>query len=631
MSLRNKLALLHIAFATFSVGVSGITIYGVQLYIYRSVSSLEQIVDESLLIDQVRIDGHRQVIALHDVLAGRREPDASYHAERDAYFARLKEAARYSSHIGAEQNSEQLLDIVRAFESELSSCLTDFRNGEHDKAFSRLHLRVDEELRAKLDTQLTAEKRRLEQDRQRSVDRVLATSNRIIEIVAIIGGSCIIFVLVGMRLLRRWFLDPVVTLKRATQEFAQGNLAHRVKLDTGDELGLFATALNEMAESVQATQAKYRSLFENLRDAIIICDAAGTVVECRDSDSDVLGISAVKVSGQHIQSAWANGRSSTLNWNHLIERVANDKRAVRANDVVLSRRDGEERSVDVVAYPVAYSGLNFVAISLRDVTERNRLEKLARRADAIEATETFARGIAHDFKNLLNSAMSTLSLAASEAETEQARSRFDTATAACGQAASLANRLLRFSASGVGRPQIVNLSETIELILSSLDEDRLAQLSVQTELDRNLCVLIDKDQLTQIVLNLVGNACEAMPDGGTLTINVAEATAVHPLRKDGPQRFAKLVVADTGMGMPDSVKKRVFEPLFSTRSKQSDTVRGMGLAIVYSAVRHANGLIHIESEVQVGTSVHVFLPIAHAGDASDEAPPASPDVHPDAS
>lgn len=273
----------------------------------------------------------------------------------------------------------------------------------------------------------------------------------------------------------------------------------------------------------------------------------------------------------------------------------------------------------MVAYAVEYGQGRHIAIVLRDVTQRQRLERQARRAEAMSAALTLARGVAHDFNNLLTSTMGTLSQLAADGGDGQ---RVQTALRACRHAAALARKLLEFASGDHGHPQLLCLRRTTELILQSFDESFFDRIRVHTEWAPAALVMIDPDQLTQIVLNMLQNAREAMPDGGQLRIAVEAVTASNPLDGGRAGPFAVLTVADSGRGLTPDVRERLFEPFFSTKSGQSGRRRGMGLAIVYAAVRNAGGFIDVHSAPGAGTRFRVYLPLRSAPHSAPDEPDA---------
>jgi signal transduction histidine kinase len=149
----------------------------------------------------------------------------------------------------------------------------------------------------------------------------------------------------------------------------------------------------------------------------------------------------------------------------------------------------------------------------------------------------------------------------------------------------------------------------VELILKSLDEPFFEGIRLHTSLDQSVSVHIDRDQLTQIVLNLVRNAREAMPDGGDLFVTVEPGTPDPTTELNGPPTHAVLSVTDTGQGITEEVKERLFEPFFTTKVHGTRRKRGMGLAITYAAVKNADGLIQVDGEPGAGTTLRVCLPL----------------------
>jgi signal transduction histidine kinase len=343
----------------------------------------------------------------------------------------------------------------------------------------------------------------------------------------------------------------------------------------------------------------------------VICDARGHVVDWHDGDTNLLGDLEPDSSNRHLLEVWPHWRSPMLDWSALIGQVLLQGTQVRVPDLKLSRGSGGEQSavVDLIAYPVEFGDSRHAAIVLRDVTEQRQLERQARRTEAIEATVTFARGIAHDFSNLLTSAIASLSLAHSASQAARLRDRLGRALRACRQAAALSRRLLSYAGDDQGNPQVLCLRETVELILDSFDEEFFEGVRVRADWDGTVPVRIDRDQLTQIVLNLIRNAREAMPDGGDLHVKVETGRPPAHAEANGPPTHALLTVTDTGCGIAPEVKERLFEPFFTTKARGSRRSRGMGLAVVYAAAKNANGLIHVDSEPGAGTTFRVCLPL----------------------
>ncbi len=633
MNLRQRLILLLAAVAAFAVTASFATFYGIQLYVDDALDAFQRSMDQSQVVDNLSTEAREQSLALRDVIAGHRDADELYRAERDEFIARLKHLARFAPDPGASEMSVPLQELVPGLQEEFDVCLTLAESGELDAARERFGSRLSPDLLPALEARLRSARMALDESRNQSLDRVSHRHARALTLAASVGAFGAGLVAMGAALIRRWLIRPIDALQKATVEFGAGRFEHRVELPGADELGQLAAAMNRMGSSLleaearlRASEAKYRGLFENLRDAVVICDPRGIVVECHDSDTRLLGEEAGESIGRHLLDAWPHWRFSTLNWNALIERINSNGRQARAVDVELRRGgDADSVAIDLVAYPVEYGNVAHIAIVLRDVTQRQRLEREARRAEAMDATVTLARGVAHDFSTLLFSANCTLSVLEASLADPRLAERVRTAQRACGQAAALASRLLDFATSDRGRPEVLCLRQVVENVIGSLDETLFHHICVRAVWDDATLVTIDRNHITQIILNLLQNAREAMPDGGDLHISVGSIEGGAATVRTGATAAVVLTITDSGCGMTPEVKQRAFEPFFTTKPSDSPRARGMGLAIVYSAVRGAGGDVDVESEPDVGTTFRIYLPAARGAPAVlDREPGAQP-------
>ncbi len=250
--------------------------------------------------------------------------------------------------------------------------------------------------------------------------------------------------------------------------------------------------------------------------------------------------------------------------------------------------------------------------TLADVTARRELEDHLRQSQKIEAVGQLAGGIAHDFNNLLTIIIGYSDvLQSTESLTESGQNTIDEIALAAHRAAALTQQLLAFSRKQVLEPAVLNLNE----LIGNLQKMLLRLVTENIELTCSLSpairpVKVDPGQIEQVIVNLVVNARDAMPDGGRLTIgtsNVELSSAdcrLHPDRKPGC--YVRLVVADTGAGIPPEIKFRVFEPFFTTKETGKGT--GLGLSVVHGIVKQSGGYIDVHSEVGVGTAVILFFP-----------------------
>jgi PAS domain S-box-containing protein len=614
MSLQKKLAYLLVAFTGFTLAATFATIYGVRLHIENATAGLQRSLDEALWVDRLQLEAREQRVALREIVDGTRAADELYGAQRDGFFLKLDQVVRYGS--AEPQATEALHTLAAQLRQACERCLDLVNTGEGAAAHELFNNDIDGRLLPALELRLREVRSALDDARNRAVDELVATHTHVLILAVLVGAFGVGLVAVGTALFRRWVVLPIRRFQQATQEFAGGNLEYRLVTPTRDEFGALGQAMNQMAGSLSAAQtdlrvseAKYRSLFENLQDALVICDAHGRVIECHDGDTGLLGAQRRDAAGRPLLEVWPEWRAAAVDWPALILRVLNEQTRVRIPELELSRGQGAPAVVDLTAYPVEYGAARYAALALRDVTARWQLQRQARRTEAMEATVTFARGVAHDFNNLLTSVIASLSPLKVEITDGKLAERVRRALLACRQAAGLAKKLLSFAGGDPGDPQLLCLRETVVLILESFDEEFFQNIRVRREGNGPIPIRIDRDQLTQIVLNLVHNAREAMPAGGELLVNVGTGRPPSAQETHGPHTHAVLTVADTGCGIAPEVRERLFEPFFSTKAAGVRRSRGMGLAVVYAAVKNAAGHIDVASEPGAGTTIHVYLPL----------------------
>ena len=251
-----------------------------------------------------------------------------------------------------------------------------------------------------------------------------------------------------------------------------------------------------------------------------------------------------------------------------------------------------------------------------------QLEEQLIEAQRLESLGQLAAGVAHDFNNLLAVILNYVSFASDEITAaagpaaaqylESASADLAQATKAAERAAELTHQLLVFARREVVQPRALYLDSVVtaveEMLRRTLGEHIVVVIKTAGDL---WPVLADSSQLERVLVNLAVNARDAMPDGGTLTIETANITAdadtIAGAAGAPPARRVRLRVSDTGTGMPADVAQHVFEPFFTTKPKGEGT--GLGLATVYGIVSQAGGTIHISSEPDVGTTFSIMLPV----------------------
>jgi two-component system cell cycle sensor histidine kinase/response regulator CckA len=301
--------------------------------------------------------------------------------------------------------------------------------------------------------------------------------------------------------------------------------------------------------------------------------------------------------------------------------------------VTIEAPDGVQKTVLTSAVPLRSAGGEIVgAIELsQDITGQRVAEEALRRsqeqlqqAQKMEAVGQLAGGIAHDFNNLLTGMLSYSDLILQELhQGDPIRADLEQIRHAAQRAASLTRQLLAFSRRQVLQPKIHSVNTTVAELDGMLRRLLGSDVMLETELDPGLWyVLADPSQLEQVLVNLVVNARDAMPEGGRVTITAENAMldAAAAERANGvrPGAYVRLSVRDTGVGMDVATQARIFDPFFTTKETGQGT--GLGLSTVYGIVEQSGGHIAVESAPGQGATFTIYLP-RHAGPGAGVVPP----------
>jgi nitrogen-specific signal transduction histidine kinase/ActR/RegA family two-component response regulator len=348
--------------------------------------------------------------------------------------------------------------------------------------------------------------------------------------------------------------------------------------------------------ALRESEAQLRAVFEHSRDALLLLDSSGACLRANPAATELLGLGRDDSGGIALQqlvpltSGGGNGR------------------------VQLKAGDGQPRHVEYSVCPDVLPGRHLLV--LRDVTDRDLLERQFYQAQKMETVGQLAGGIAHDFNNILTAVVGFGTLLYEQVQHDEAASRNAKEILDAAQRAStLTRQLLAFGRRQVLCPVRLNLNDTVSNLAGMLRRVIGEDINLQIVCDPGLPVVrADQGQLESALMNLVVNARDAMPGGGRLLIETSadfldEAyCGSHVTVRPG--HYVRLAVSDTGVGISAEQQARVFDPFYSTKDVAKGS--GLGLATVYGIVKQSDGYIWVYSERGVGTTFKIYLPVDRA-------------------
>jgi two-component system CheB/CheR fusion protein len=372
----------------------------------------------------------------------------------------------------------------------------------------------------------------------------------------------------------------------------------------------------DMTERRQAAEARYRRLFEAAKDGIVIAHAGtGEIVDSNPFVSKLFGYPRGALLGRKF---WETDlfKDSEIDASMLSD--LHEAESIQKS-LTLNAESGEAVEVEIIASAHTEGDKRVVQFNIRDVTARKRLEEKMRRneeqgrqAQKMEAVGRLAGGVAHDFNNLLTGVLGYCELLGNELEgnakasdmVAQIRQVADRATA-------LTKQLLAFGRKQVLHPAVIDpntvVSEMRQLMAVMLHQGIELEIRTQPDVGR---VRADRSQLEQVLLNLVLNARDAMPLGGTIIVETARVDVDEAFSERHPAvpagQYTTLTVKDTGTGMDAETQSHLFEPFYTTKPKGTGV--GLGLSTVYGIVKQSGGYIWAYSELGVGSTLSVYLP-----------------------
>ena len=364
-------------------------------------------------------------------------------------------------------------------------------------------------------------------------------------------------------------------------------------------------------DALKESEKKYRTLFEDSRDAVFISTREGKLVEANQSFLDLFNFSREEILGLNVRETYVNP-NDRARFQFDIEK----KGSVRDYELKLRKKDETEMDCLLTATVRRDDDGNILGYQgvIRDITDKKKLEAQLRQAQKMEAIGTLAGGIAHDFNNILSAIIGYTQIALDDvAKGTLLQSNLQEVLKAGRRASDVVKQILTFSRKAERERKPLQISLIVKEALKLLRASLPATIEIHQKIGPDPgTVLADPTQIHQVLMNLCTNAAQAMDEnGGILEVNLTNVeldpyfASRHPDIKPGP--YLRLTVSDTGHGMDPSTIERIFDPFFTTKNHGKGT--GMGLAVVHGIVKSHGGTITVYSTPGQGSTFNIYLPV----------------------
>ncbi len=470
--------------------------------------------------------------------------------------------------------------------------------------------------------------------------------------VASVGGALSLMSLVAALLLSSAIVKPLKHLKRAAGELSRKNLSARVHVKTRDEVGLLANTFNKMAEELQGNFQRIQKQITLTREEIDKRKSAEAALEYRNimlSTQQETSLDGILVHNENGRIMVCNGPFAQL-WHmdhpilnrqlndpdilqHMVEQVQNPETFSSLVDVLWQNKTENSRDeiilkdgriLDGYSSPMRNTKGEYLGRVwyFRDITEQRRAEEQLLQTQKMDVVGQLAGGIAHDFNNMLGGIMGAAQAIEMELDKNDPNYAFiQMIIQTSERAGQLTQKLLSFSRKGKQQVARVDLNQTVRDIVDLIQHTFDPRIEVETKLaESSSTVSGDPVQIHNALLNIALNARDAMPEGGRLSFATRrQHLDEHFASKKGqdvkPGEYIEVSISDTGIGMSEAVRKKLFEPFYTTKEVGKGT--GLGLSAVYGTVKDHKGAVSIYSEEGLGSIFKIYFPAGK----EEEGPP----------
>lgn len=390
-----------------------------------------------------------------------------------------------------------------------------------------------------------------------------------------------------------------------------------LKYDLAEEKGKLEKYSNhleylvaERTKELSTSEQRFRGLFDNANDGIAVLDKNGLIISVNHKFCELHGFEKSALIGTYfgfLERKDTNGEKEKR-----VKRILNGEAIIYETEHC--KRNGDGIFLEVSSKAIEIGGELYIQSFHRDITEKKQMQDQLFQSQKMESIGTMAGGIAHDFNNILTAILGHIELlhecAGLDGRAKQSLRIVENSARKAGQ---IVSKLLSFSRKAVFEIRPINLNDVIKDSVE-LCESMSTKKNVNIEIhaaDNIPFINADSNHLEQVLMNLFVNAMDAMPDGGKITITTEPlyvgkgSDYTHLLLNPG--RYILMRISDTGHGIPDEIRDKIFNPFFTTKGPGKGT--GLGLAMVYGIVKEHKGIVDIKSKLGQGTTFEIYLPV----------------------
>lgn len=441
---------------------------------------------------------------------------------------------------------------------------------------------------------------------------VISVRNQVL--VAILALTVVLSMLV-IYVSKRQIANPLAVLTNGVDAIGQGNLSQRIDLKNGGELATLAEAFNRMATNLETSNRKLiaerehiQLIVDSIPEGVLVIDAKGHLTAWNQAMYQKFGYALEDVLGKPISDVLDQIDSEDF-WRMVACLLNQEMEKCETHDVRIGA--APERIFSVIGSPfIEADGDEWGAVLvLIDITDRVRMEGQIQQSEKLAAIGQLAAGVAHEIGTPLNVISGSAEYVMMDTESDDPRvEELKAIVSEVGRISDLVKRLMAFARQDEPKVELVDVVERVESVLVLLRRQMEKQnIELMTDLPDHLPHISgDQDQLQQVFLNLIMNAWQAMPTGGQLKISgrVQQSDTGSDL---STEKYLKLLITDTGLGISKDHIQRIFEPFFTTKEVGEGT--GLGLAIAHRIIEDHNGQIIVASEEGQGSTFEIRFPI----------------------